>query len=110
MSKLFVVQNQHGLYWGKGTHWVGGEDNQRVYRSRHRDDAINLVFELSSKDVELRAQVLECELDHRDQPVVTPADPEVVARFAPPPVESDTSADDNEKAEPSAPENRPVDA
>lgn len=70
MSKVFVIQNQHGHYLGKQQQWLDGRDRRLLYRTQHGDDAINTVFELSSKDIWLRASALECELDEQGQPEV----------------------------------------
>ena len=63
MAELYVIRNQLGHYWGKSKAWVDGSDARAVKRTTHRDDAVNTLFELSSKDFELRGEVLEVETD-----------------------------------------------
>lgn len=75
MSQVFVIQNQHGHFFGKQKDWVDGRDRRLLYRTPHRDEAVNHVFEQSSKDIELRASVLECELDDNAQPQVEAGPP-----------------------------------
>ena len=70
MTTVFVIQNQHGHYLNKQLEWVDGHDKRTLYRTVHRDDAINVVFEQSSKNIELRAHPLECETDESAQPKV----------------------------------------
>lgn len=70
MSKVYIVTNQHGHFINKHREWVDGRDPKLLFRSKHKDEAINLVFELSSKDISLRAEAIEAELDDRDQPTV----------------------------------------
>lgn len=70
MSQVFVIQNQHGHFFGKHKDWVDGRDRRLLYRTPHRDEAVNHVFEQSSKDIDLRASVLSCELDDSGQPRV----------------------------------------
>lgn len=70
MSKVYVVTNQHGHFINKHREWVDGRDPKLLFRSKHKDEAINLVFELSSKDISLRAEAIATELDDRDQPSV----------------------------------------
>ena len=53
-----IVRNQDGHYWGRGKRWVDGRDTTRVMSFSHQDEAVNTVFELSSKDVDLRCDVL----------------------------------------------------
>ena len=71
---VFVVRNQLGHYWGKKKHWVDGTDPRRVLHSSHEDEAINTLFELSSKDIELRGEVLAVAINDRGEPVVQPSD------------------------------------
>jgi len=68
----FVVRDQRGCYWGKGREWVDGRDARQVARYRHRDEAVNTLFELSSKDVGLRGAVVEAELNARGEPALAP--------------------------------------
>ncbi len=70
MTTTFVIQNQNGHYWSKQKDWTDGRDRRAVYRTVDKVDAINLVFELSSKDVSLRANHLECEVDDIGNPLV----------------------------------------
>ena len=62
MERNFILKNQNGHYWGLGKEWVDGSDRSRVAQYKHRDEASNTVFELSSKDLGLRAQILEVQL------------------------------------------------
>lgn len=74
MPKTFVIQNQHGHYLNKQKEWTDGRDRRTVFRCADKVDAINLVFELSSKDTELRANYLECEVDDFGNPQVDASD------------------------------------
>ena len=70
MTEVFVVRNQLGHYWAKSKTWVDGTDARAVIRARHEDEAINTLFELSSRDIELRGEVLSAELSERGEPVI----------------------------------------
>lgn len=70
MNKVFVVKNQHGLYLSKQQEWVSGTESQSLYRTAHRDEAINTVFEVSSRDIYLRAEAVACAVDAKNNPVV----------------------------------------
>ena len=70
MAELFVIRNQLGHYWGRSKAWVDGSDARAVKHTGHRDDAVNTLFELSSKDFELRGEVLAVEATERGDPVV----------------------------------------
>jgi hypothetical protein len=70
MTTVFVIQNQHGHYLNKQLEWVDGHDKRTLYRTVHRDEAINLIFEQSSKNIELRAHPVECKTGESAQPNV----------------------------------------
>lgn len=74
MNEVFVIRNQLGHYWGKKKLWVDGSDNRTVMRLRHRDEAVNSLFELSSKDFELRGEIVEAQLSAKGEPEVEASD------------------------------------
>ena len=71
MERHFILKNQDGHYWGRAKELVDGADRTRVAAYKHRDEAINLVFELSSKDFGLRVDVLEVALKDSKLPKLT---------------------------------------
>lgn len=73
MTDVFVVRNQLGHYWGKAKVWVDGSNPRAVLRARYEDEAINTLFELSSKDIALRGEVLQVELTERGDPIIEPS-------------------------------------
>jgi hypothetical protein len=73
MTDVFVIRNQHGHYWGKGKEWVSGDEPKAVMRARHRDEALNTLFELSSRDIELRGEVIGVGLGARGEPDIEPS-------------------------------------
>jgi hypothetical protein len=81
-NTVFVVKNQQGLYLSKQQEWVDGTDNHPLYRTRHRDEAINTVFEVSSRDIYLRAETVICELDTKGNPALATAEAVTPARAA----------------------------
>ena len=70
MTDVFVIRNQLGHYWGKSKTWVDGSEARAVMRAKHEDEAINTLFELGSRDFELRGEVLAAELSERGEPVI----------------------------------------
>lgn len=74
MSEVFVVRNQLGHYWGKSKKWVDGRDPKAVQRAKYEDEAINTLFELGSKDFELRGEVLPVPLTERGEVVIEPSE------------------------------------
>lgn len=74
MTDVFVVRNQLGHYWGKAKTWVDGSDPRAVMRTPHEDEAINTLFELSSRDIELRGEVIATQLTERKDPRIEPSE------------------------------------
>ncbi|MEE4145818.1 MAG: hypothetical protein V2I26_13515 [Halieaceae bacterium] len=73
MTDVFVIRNQLGHYWGKSKAWVDGSQPRLVQRTAHRDEAVNTLFELSSKDFELRGEVVAAQLGERGEPIIEPS-------------------------------------
>jgi len=71
VDRSFILKNQDGHYWGRSKEWVDGSDRSRVAQYKHRDEASNTVFELSSKDFGLRAEILEMTLKEGKLPKLT---------------------------------------
>ena len=69
-QEVQVVRNQLGHYWGKSKAWVDGRDPRGVARVKHRDEGVNLLFELSAKDVDLRGEVIAVPVTERGEPVL----------------------------------------
>ena len=70
MTDVYVIRNQLGHYWGKSKAWVDGSDAKAVQRSKYEDEAVNLLFELSSRDIDLRGEVIAATLAERGEPQV----------------------------------------
>jgi len=95
MNAVHIIRNAQGHYWGKGKRWVDGSDTNRVLLHSHRDEAVNTVFELSSRDIELRCDVLAlnlCDdklpkLDVSDVPLPDAGDDEETAALEDAPLE-----------------------
>jgi hypothetical protein len=64
MSGTFVIRNQLGHYWGKSGEWVSGSRVALVACWAHRDEVVNTLFELGSKDTALRGEVFEAEAEN----------------------------------------------
>ena len=73
MTDVFVVRNQLGHYWGKAKTWVDGSNPRTVMHTQYQDEAINTLFELSTRDIELRGEVITAELTERGEPVIEPS-------------------------------------
>ena len=74
MTDVYVVRNQLGQFWGKSKAWTDGRDPRAIMRTTHSDEAMNTLFELSSKDIELRGEVVQVPLTERGDPTVEPSE------------------------------------
>ncbi|MEM8943526.1 MAG: hypothetical protein AAGC91_15350 [Pseudomonadota bacterium] len=73
-STAYVVTNQQGQFWTRSKQWVDGREPKRLLKLKHHDEAVNLLVELSAKDIELRGFVVAVELAESGEPVVTPSE------------------------------------
>lgn len=74
MTDVFVICNQHGHFWGKKKMWVDGSEPKTLLRVKNRDEASNTLFELSSKDFELRGEIVDAQLNPKGEPIVQVSD------------------------------------
>ena len=93
MDRSFILKNQDGHYWGRSKEWVDGSDRSRVAQYKHRDEASNTVFELSSKDFGLRAEILEMTLKEGKLPKLT------ISQIALPGLEEEKEGENEEAIE-----------
>lgn len=83
MSELYILQNQDKLFLGKQKDWLDGRDRNSLFKTPHKDEAVNQRVEISAKDYTQRISLITCPLDERGLPVIDPADlPPVQARSA----------------------------
>ena len=57
MNDCFVIRNQDGHYWSKNLGWIDGLCPDQVANWKYIDEALNTLFELGSKDTDLRGEV-----------------------------------------------------
>ena len=70
MSHVYVLTNQHQQFLSKSNEWIDGREAIRLFRSEYKDVAINQMFEANTRDVSLRIELLQCELNGKGQPQV----------------------------------------
>ena len=70
MTQTFILQNQDKLFFGKNKEWVDGYDANTVFKTPHKDEAVNQMFEITSKDYKQRVKVIGCALDEKALPVI----------------------------------------
>lgn len=57
MTEVFLLKNQNGDYLEKSGEWVNPAQSKTLFRTPHRDEAINQKVELAVKNAELRVQI-----------------------------------------------------
>lgn len=70
MTQTFILQNQDNHFFGKNKEWLDGYDANSLYKTLHKDEAINQMVEISSKDYKQRVKVIACELDEKGLPII----------------------------------------
>ncbi len=81
MKEVFVISNQQGLFLGKQGQWLDESEPAAVWRSPHRDVALNHMIENNARDIEQRLVLLQCPLNEKDIPLL--GDAEAARRTAP---------------------------
>ena len=79
--KIFLIKSCDGSLLGKDLSWLDGSNVHLLFTAPHRDIALNQLIELNAKDINLRAQIIECDADKKGRPAVL-ADATVMASNA----------------------------
>lgn len=67
---LFLINNQYGQLLTRDLNWVDPRDAHALFYSPHKDNALNQLVELNSKDASLRGKVIECAADDLGRPLL----------------------------------------
>jgi hypothetical protein len=70
MSELFILQNQDKLFLGRQKEWLDGRDSGSLFKTPYKDEAVNQMFEVSSKDYTQRIKILGCAVSEKGLPVI----------------------------------------
>ena len=71
MADAYILKNQFDLFLDKHGQWVDHADPASLYRTVHKDEAINIMVEHSVKNPELRIKVETCGLNHKGHLALT---------------------------------------
>jgi hypothetical protein len=72
MTEIFILQNQAKLFLGKQNQWLDGRDLLSLYKTEHKDEAVNQLFEASSKDYTQRIKLVCCAVNEKGLPIIDP--------------------------------------
>lgn len=75
MKDVFIISNQNGLFLGKQAQWLDENEPAAVWRSPHRDVALNHLIESNARDIEQRMVLLQCPVNDKDVPLLGDAEP-----------------------------------
>ena len=82
MKTIYVIRNQYGHYLGRHGEWLDGSHVPGLYRTEHRDVAVNELVEVNMRDFDLRGEIIACEAHDGGYPVVEVLNP-IVAEESP---------------------------
>lgn len=75
MKDVFIICNHSGQFLGKQGQWVDESEPVLVYRTPHRDIALNHLIEVNARDIEQRLLLMQCPLNEKDIPLLGDAEP-----------------------------------
>ncbi|MFT7491427.1 MAG: hypothetical protein ACI80S_001018 [Pseudohongiellaceae bacterium] len=67
---MYILHNQDGYFLTKSGDWSDGRELPPLFKTMHKDEAINQLFETNSKDYKLRLSLLECEINSKKMPLI----------------------------------------
>lgn len=70
MTQVYILQNQHQQFLGKQREWLDGGDAGALFRTPHKDEAINQMVEINTKDYSQRIQIRACQTNDKGLPVI----------------------------------------
>ena len=84
MTTLYTLQNQYGYFLQKKSTeqksadkistslymWGDGQELNKLFRTTHKDEAINMMFEAGSQDVALRISIKEYPANTKGLPTI----------------------------------------
>jgi hypothetical protein len=83
MNTLYILQNQHGYFLQKIITdktaktryiWGDGQELNKTFRTLHKDEAINMMFESGSQNVDLRISIQEYPANAKGLPTIPTED------------------------------------
>lgn len=67
MTTVFIIQNHDQTYLTKQGEWVDGSEASALFRTAHKDEAINMKVEQSVRNPLLRLNVVDAKLNAKGQ-------------------------------------------
>ena len=70
MTKVYLLSNQDGYFLNNQQEWVDGRDAKRIYRTVHKDEALNTKAELTVKSADIRIEIITCGTNDKGVPQI----------------------------------------
>ncbi len=67
---LFIVKDAVGNLLTKDLMWAKDCAVTDLFKTPHKDIALNQLLEINAGDVQLRAQIVACEVDNKNRPII----------------------------------------
>lgn len=67
MAEVFIIQNHDQTYLSKHGDWIDGSQANQLFRSHHKDEAINIKVEQSVRNPQLRLSIISGQLNEKGQ-------------------------------------------
>jgi|GEM_PF-6337783 len=70
---VYLIQNQDKLLLGRQRQWLNGHDPGAWYKTPHKDEAVNEMFEINARDYSQRLSLVHCPLNDKGHPQLDPS-------------------------------------
>ncbi|MBX2858381.1 MAG: hypothetical protein KTR17_06940 [Cellvibrionaceae bacterium] len=70
MPEIYLLKNQHHAYLDKSNLWINSGERRQLFRTPHRDEALNMRVEWAVKHPELRIEITKVPLDEKGLPEI----------------------------------------
>ena len=67
---LFILRDAVGNLLTKELLWASDCAASELFRTPHKDVALNQLLEINASDIELRAQIMVCDVDNKNHPII----------------------------------------
>lgn len=68
--KIYILQKHDKTTLNSDLEWISDIKPSDLFYTPHRDIALNQLIELNAKNIDLRADIIECDADAKGRPVL----------------------------------------
>ena len=72
-NHVYIIQNQDKLLLGRQRQWLDGREPGALYKTPHKDEAVNEMFEINARDYSQRLVLVHCPLNDKGLPHLDPS-------------------------------------